>query len=391
MSFQAITSITINNSTSNSILSEKRDIAIVGGGLAGLISSILLKRAGLDVVLIEKKQYPFHRVCGEYISNEVVPFLKREQLFPNDLGPASIKNFQLTSTHGNSHTITLPLGGFGISRYALDNHLFKLALHAGVDVLQKTVVTDISKESTNFLLTLDNGKQVSADLAIGSFGKRSNLDKSLNRNSFSKRSPYLAVKYHIKTDHPHELITLHNFKNGYCGISKVEGNTFNLCYLSHRSNLKSAGNISDMENEVLFQNPFLKELFKNSDFLFDKPLTINEISFRTKSLFENGIIMIGDSAGMITPLCGNGMAMAIHSAKMLSDIITHNRSQYGFDHDQIRKKFENSWRSRFSQRLMIGRSVQKLFGGTFTSSLAVHMLKTDLGKYLVGLTHGKPF
>lgn len=265
-------------------MSETRDIAIVGGGLAGLISSILLAKAGFNVTLIEKKKYPFHRVCGEYISNEVVPFLLREQLFPKDQGPSSIKNFQLTSTHGVSHTIPLPLGGFGISRYSLDQHLAKEAEKVGVDILQKTTVLDIRKDSNEFHLTLDGGSTIRTSLVIGSYGKRSNLDKSLNRNFFKRRSPYLAVKYHIKTDHPDDLITLHNFKNGYCGISKVEGDTFNLCYLSHRNNLRVAGNIDQMEKEVLFQNPFIRTLFENSDFIFKKPLTINEISFQPKVL-----------------------------------------------------------------------------------------------------------
>ena len=57
-------------------------IVVVGGGLAGLVSSILLARYGHEVVLIEKKVYPFHRVCGEYISNEVLDFLAEKLDFP---------------------------------------------------------------------------------------------------------------------------------------------------------------------------------------------------------------------------------------------------------------------------------------------------------------------
>ena len=55
------------------------DVAIVGGGLAGLALSIQLTRLGHSVILFEKEQYPFHRVCGEYISLESWDFL-------NDLG-----------------------------------------------------------------------------------------------------------------------------------------------------------------------------------------------------------------------------------------------------------------------------------------------------------------
>ena len=77
-----------------------KDVIIVGGGLSGLFNALLLSRAGLEVTLIEKKRYPFHRVCGEYISNEVIPFLEKHDLFPHDLEPATIEQFELTSIGG---------------------------------------------------------------------------------------------------------------------------------------------------------------------------------------------------------------------------------------------------------------------------------------------------
>ncbi|MEO0332647.1 MAG: FAD-dependent oxidoreductase, partial [Bacteroidota bacterium] len=79
-----------------------KDIFIIGGGLAGLINAIRLSEAGLDVLLLEKKAYPFHRVCGEYISNEVVPFLESINAFPYELEPSSIREFTLTACSGAS-------------------------------------------------------------------------------------------------------------------------------------------------------------------------------------------------------------------------------------------------------------------------------------------------
>ena len=98
---------------------EKEEIIIIGGGLAGLTAAALLAKRGRKVLVVEKKAYPFHRVCGEYISNEVKGFLKRENLYPDALQPAEIDRFMLTSTKGKVVEIGLDLGGFGISRYAL--------------------------------------------------------------------------------------------------------------------------------------------------------------------------------------------------------------------------------------------------------------------------------
>ena len=88
----------------------------------------------------------------------------------------------------------------------------------------------------------------------------------------------MGVKYHIHTDHPADLIALHNFKGGYCGLSRVEDSKYTLCYLTHRNNLKKHGSIKEMEEKVLHKNPFIKSVFQNSEFLFERPEVINEIS-----------------------------------------------------------------------------------------------------------------
>jgi flavin-dependent dehydrogenase len=144
-----------------------------------------------------------------------------------------------------------------------------------------------------------------------------------------------------------------------------------------------------MEKQVLFKNPILKERFSNADFLTEKPEVINEISFEKKPLVEDHILYCGDAAGMISPLCGNGMAMAIHAAKVLSEtIIQHfpNRSA-------IEQRYQSQWAKLFENRLLAGRLTQKLFGKSVLSELAVKSLNwvPGLSDQIIKITHGKPF
>lgn len=369
-----------------------KNVTVIGGGLSGLITSIQLIRAGVPVQLFEKKVYPFHRVCGEYISNETVPFLKSLGLFPSALNPATIRELQLTSVNGKSAFIRLDMGGFGISRYVFDNWLYEIALSEGVKIYTSTEITEIEYRENEFEITSLHNKLIS-DVVIGSFGKRSKIDVSLDRPFIKKRSPYIGIKYHLRYDHPDNLIALHNFKGGYCGISNVENGISNLCYLSHRSNLKEAGNIEKMEEQILSENPFLKDIFNNAEFLFDHPEVINEISFETKKPVENHILMSGDAAGMITPLCGNGMAMAIHSSKLLAElIIPFCRDQHA-SRDQLEFRYAAEWNKLFARRLWTGRQMQKFFGGTASSNVAVILASgaKPIANFLVSKTHGKAF
>jgi len=289
--------------------------------------------------------------------------------------------------------IALQQGGFGLSRYVLDNYLYDLAKAEGVDFVFAKA-NNIVFQDNQFTVALSSGGAYTCQLAIAAYGKRSNLDQKLNRSFFYRRSPYMGVKYHIKTDLPVDLIRLDNFKGGYCGTCKIENDLYNLCYLSETKNLKTHGSIPEMEQRVLFKNPHLKQIFKNSEFVFEKPEVINEISFEQKSLVGNHILFCGDAAGMITPLCGNGMAMAIHSGKILAQCIMESGNC--LDPGQraiLESKYIASWTSNFASRVKTGRFIQKLFLNFNLSNPALLALRSSgsLTRRIIESTHGKPF
>ena len=140
-------------------------------------------------------------------------------------------------------------------------------------------------------------------------------------------------------------------------------------------------------------HPFLKAIFTEAEFLFSEPKVINEISFEPKAPVENHILMAGDSAGMITPLCGNGMAMAINAGKILSGLIFrfYNESNYG--REDLEKEYTEMWYTQFGPRMKFGRRFQKLFGGYNQSNLAIGIAKhlKPLALWMIRQTHGTPF
>lgn len=368
-----------------------KKVIIIGGGIAGLLAAIQLQTKDIPCLVIEKKRYPFHRVCGEYISNEAKPFLRNLNIYPEEFNPPFISKLQLSSSSGASTLMPLDLGGFGISRFAFDHFLFQSATEVGVQFLFEEV-SEVSFTENQFRVTVRD-KELLADIVICAHGKRSLLDIKLQRKFITKRSPFVGVKYHIKTDHPTDVIGLHNFTGGYCGISNVETGVTNLCYLASSKELKKNGTIEALEKNVLFKNPLLKSIFLNSEFLFEKPEVISEISFATKTPIEDHMIMIGDAAGMITPLCGNGMAMAIHSSKIACEWTVkflHNK----IDREKLERGYANEWGFQFKSRLQTGRWVQQLlFGTPFASEISTRLISkvAPLRNFIIQQTHGNTF
>ncbi len=367
----------------------KFDIIIIGGGLAGLTCALHLSQSELRVLLIEKDPYPRHKVCGEYVSNEVLPYLNSLGINPSMAGAKSITNLEISTKNGKLISATLPLGGFGISRYTLDN-LFYMAIKDRVEVRFETVES-IEFMDDDFVVTNQNKTQHQATFVIGAFGKRSNLDKSLQRKFTNQTSPWLAVKAHYEYDFAESTVALHNFEGGYCGLSKTETDAVNACYLTTYKSFKRFGNIESFQKQVISENPFLDEFFSNAKPIFKKPLTISQISFSEKKPVENHIFMIGDSAGLIHPLSGNGMAMAIHSAKIFSETFLKLYRNKNIDRLELESSYESQWYKNFSKRLKTGRRIQRLLLQPRATSLGFSVAKLfpQLVPSLIKKTHGE--
>jgi len=366
------------------------DILIIGGGLAGLINAIHLSKAGLSVVVLEKNDFPKHKVCGEYISNEVLPYLQSLGVDPFALGATSIDKFILGTSGGTEVTTTLPLGGFGISRYTLDHFLLQKAVSNGC-VVVKTNVEKIEYQGRSFKVSTREGEEYLATFVIGAYGKRSALDGHLNRKFIETEAPFLAVKNHYKGSFPDDLVALHNFEGGYCGISKVENDFINVCYLANYKTFKKYRNIETFQQEVLFKNPQLKDIFEGIQPTFAKPLTISQVSFSSKKTIEQHVFMSGDAAGMIHPLCGNGMGMAIHSAKILAGLLVQSFNAKSINRLSLEEQYAKRWKSTFQKRLNAGRFLNVFVSNHKILSAGIYGLQffPKLFPFIIKQTHGE--
>ena len=365
------------------------EVLIIGGGLAGLTSAIHLTKMGCKVIVIEKNSYPKHKVCGEYISNEILPYFKWLNINIEDLKPTHISTLQFSSESGKTINTQLPLGGFGISRFTLDDFLAQKTRSQNCEIIEDQVNEVIFKDDY-FEVHLAFGKILTSKVVLGGFGKRSNLDVKMNRSFLQNKSPWLAVKSHYQGEFPSDVVGLHNFKGGYCGVSKVENNLLNICYLANFKSFKKFKNIEEFQEKVVAQNPHLKNILKNSQTIFEKPLTISQICFEKKENVENHILMMGDTAGLIHPLCGNGMAMAIHSAKLTSEQ-TIDFLSGKIPRNEMEKNYSQNWNKNFKQRLWYGRILGSVLENSKLSEILTNLIThlPFLLPVIIRKTHGR--
>lgn len=328
------------------------DVAIVGGGIAGLSMAIECSRAGLKTIVFEKDDYPKHKVCGEYISNESRGYLIELGVSLDQLNLPNINKFKLTTQYGNESNCGLNPGGFGLSRFMLDKLLAESAITSGAIIKTKTKVININGDFDHgFQINTHQNETIEARIVIGAWGRSNALNKA---KKLKEKDAWIGVKYHLANGPDSDSIEIHAFNNGYCGISQIEEGKYCLCYLAKASGLKAAqGNISEFERVVLSENPFLAHRLNAKR--LEGPITTSQFYFGVNQRLS-GQTLLGDASGFIPPLTGNGMSLALRSTKMTySSVIDLLQNKISFrEFEQKASMYQKGYlKRRVSQGILL--------------------------------------
>src|SRR5882672_9100522 len=131
-------SLTGLSHNSSALLLESRDsrlksITIVGGGLAGLCAGIGLRLQSVPVTLIEAREFPRHKVCGEFISGNGLDVLAQNGFDPGRMG-VPVKTISFHHRGRSSNPALLPEPGLGIPRFELDFAMARRFMDLGGDL-----------------------------------------------------------------------------------------------------------------------------------------------------------------------------------------------------------------------------------------------------------------
>lgn len=198
----------------------------------------------------------------------------------------------------------------------------------------------------------------------------------MERSFFRHPAPFLALKRHVRGIAPNGLVELHGFDGGYCGVNGVEDGVVNVCLLtSQRAWERSGKEVKAFWAMIQRENQHLAERLQGAEAV-SEDIVISNISFASRAAVEQDILMVGDSAALISPLAGNGQAMALQAAEVASEMVGVYFSG-AMNAQDLKEGYTRQWQGMFSERLRLGQLLQPLF-----------LSPTALG---IGLWMGKGF
>jgi menaquinone-9 beta-reductase len=294
------------------------DVLVLGGGVAGCAASIALAREGRVVTLIEREHTPRHKVCGEFLSGEALEDLHALGIDVASLGAVPIDYVRLAAARSAAEA-PLPFPAASLTRKTLDTALIAEAIAAGVRVERGRSVQTLGRTTNNiWQARLNDGTTYEAPtvfLATGKHDLRGHLrSKDPHRWVAFKMYFRLAPAQAAELTRASELML---YPGGYGGIQPVECGIANLCCVVQQRNLVRLGNGWDNFLAKMQQDcPHLALRLAGAEPLLAKPIAIAHIPYGyIRRTTEDGLFYIGDQAAVIPSFTGDGISIALHTAR----------------------------------------------------------------------------
>jgi flavin-dependent dehydrogenase len=297
------------------------DVLVLGGGVAGCAASIALARKGRSVTLLERELAPRHKVCGEFLSGEALEDLGALGIDVISLGAVPIDYVRLAAARRAAEA-PLPFPAASLTRKALDTALFAEAVAAGVRVERGRSVQSLTRTTANaWQATLDDGTIRKAPTVFLATGKH-----DLHGHTRPKDpQQWVAFKMYFRLA-PAQAAELAGaselmlYPGGYGGIQPVEGGVANLCCVIQKRHLAHAGHrwenfLAKMQHDC----PHLAMRLAGAEPLLARPIAITHIPYGyIRRTTDDGLYCVGDQAAVIPSFTGDGISIALHTARCAS-------------------------------------------------------------------------
>ncbi|MFM7139787.1 MAG: geranylgeranyl reductase family protein [Actinomycetes bacterium] len=365
-------------------MTNNSDVIVVGAGPAGSATAFHLAKQGLNVTLFEKTSFPREKVCGDGLTPRAV-----KQILDMGIEPTKengwLRNKGLRVI-GGGHRLELnwpdvdgfPNYGLVRTRADFDELLARTAQKQGVNLFEKTRVTGPIFDSTSgkvigVNIKKDDGNQEQhfAPVVVASDGVSSRMALALGLERRDDRPMGVAVRTYYKSTRSDddyleswlELRDQNKLLPGYGWIFGMGDGTSNV-------------GLGILDSSPVFQSIDYKDLLKRwldqtpeewgfRDQNMTQPVrgAALPMGFNRQPHYAKGMILVGDSGGMVNPFNGEGIAYAMETGQVAADVIANSlKAKTEFEREKQLHQYPIVLKDRLGGYYTLGRVFVKLIG-----------------------------
>jgi len=293
------------------------DLVVIGGGPAGASAAITAARAGIQVLLLEKGNFPRHKVCGEFVSGESLQLL--DSLLANSLETrrllSRVPRIDTVRLFLDGRTVHVPIDppAASLARYDMDAALWQAATAAGVETRTDSPVQEVTGRGPFHIRTTSGS--LTARAVIDTAGRWSNLTE--RPLGFASAPKWIGLKAHFSEESPAPTTDLYFFEGGYCGMQPVplgdEPATSRIvvCSMVRADVATRLEDVFTLEARLLERSRKWKRL--------SEPISTAPLLFRAPVPVRDGVLRAGDAAGFVDPFVGDGISLALRGGALATE------------------------------------------------------------------------